>query len=299
MFRSSRRLVIALLLALGFWTVPTRAAAVLRDGGIDPANLGKGDWIYFMSTATNRLGGNISSVTNETSLMLFYKSIGIRYIIIKAAMSDQLFNGSYRTPQFTRQLVNLAHTQGLLIMGYNRSCGENVAAEIAVADYVFHQGADGFVWDAESEWESHQPWIGTQGPAKAWQMCSTVRSNWPNKFLAHAPFPIISYHASFPYKEFGYWSDTIMPQIYHYGWTGVKRSPSGGINWSDVNWFDWQNSLYSLPPTNINGLAVYWTNAIKPLAPINHVYGPESAPDASPIPDNDVMEFIDYLVADP
>ncbi len=300
MFHSSRRLVIALRLALGFWAVPTRAAAVIRDGGIDPANLGKGDWIYFMSMATNQLGGNISSVTNETSLMLFYKSIGIRYIIIKAATSDQLFNGSYHTPQFTRQLVNLAHTHGLLIMGYNRSYGENVAAEVAIADYVFQQGADGFVWDAESEWESNQPWIGTQGPARAWQMCSTVRSNWPNKFLAHAPFPIISYHASFPYKEFGYWSDAVMPQIYPQAWTGVKSRPSGGINWTDVNWFDWQNSLSSLPPTNINGLTVYWTNALKPLAPVNHVYGP-NPPNrgVTHIPDEFVMEFVDYLAADP
>lgn len=298
--RASCHLAIALTLTLGLCAVPPRASAVLRDGGIDPANLGKGDWIYFMSRATNRLGGNISSVTNETSLMLFYQSIGIRYIIIKAATSDQLFNGSYRTPQFTRQLVHLAHTHGLLIMGYNRSYGENVAAEIAIADYVFHQGADGFVWDAESEWESHQPWIGTQGPAKAWQMCSTVRSNWPNKFLAHAPFPIISYHASFPYKEFGYWSDAVMPQIYPQAWTGVKSRPSGGINWTDVNWCDWEKRLSALPPTNINGLTVYWTNALKPLAPVNHVYGPD-APNhgVAHIPDEFVMEFVDYLAADP
>ena len=300
MFRSSCRLVIALPLAVVFWTAAPRVSAVIRDGGIDPSNLGKGDWIYFMSLATNRLGGNIPSVTNETSLMLFYKSIGIRYVIVKAATSDQLFDGSYPTPQFTRQLVNLAHAHGLLIMGYNRSYGENVAAEIAVADYVFHQGADGFVWDAESEWESDQPWIGTQGPAKAWQLCSTVRSNWPNKFLAHAPFPIVSYHPSFPYKEFGYWSDAVMPQVYPQGWTGIKSRPSGGINWMDVNWFDWQNSLSSLPPTNINGLTVYWTNALKPLAPVNHVYGPDPPNSGVPhIPDEFVMEFVDYLVADP
>ena len=62
----------------------------IRDGGIDPWNLGKGDWIYYMSMATNRLGGNVSSVTNETSLMLFYKSVGVRYIIVKAATSDLL-----------------------------------------------------------------------------------------------------------------------------------------------------------------------------------------------------------------
>src|SRR5947208_13082031 len=114
MFRSSRRLVIALLWTLGFWTVPARAFAVLRDGGIDPWNLGKGDWIYYMSTATNKLGRNISTVTNENSLMLWYKSQGVRYIIIKAATSDTLFNGSYNHPQFTSHLVNVAHANGIL-----------------------------------------------------------------------------------------------------------------------------------------------------------------------------------------
>ena len=156
----------------------------------------------------------MASVTNENSLMLFYKSQGVRYIIVKAATSDELFNGSYSFPQFTRNLVNTAHAHGILIFGYNRSYGENVPGEIAISDFVFNQGADGFVWDAESEWESSQPWIGTNGPALAWQLCSAVRSNWPTKFLAHAPFPIISYHSSFPYKEFGYWSDAVMPQIY-------------------------------------------------------------------------------------
>ncbi len=270
-------------------------AAPIRDGGIDPANLGKGDWIYFMQDATNKLGGNVASVTNENSLMLFYKSQGIRYFIVKAATSDYLFNGTYAFPQFTANLVNIAHSHGLLIFGYNRSYGSNVVGEIAISDYVFNLGADGFVWDAEAEWESNKPWIGTQGPAKAWELCSTVRSNWPTKFLAHAPFPIISLHSSFPYKEFGYWSDTIMPQIYHFSSAGLRKSPSAMINWSDVNWHAWQNSLSGLSSV-IGGTTIYWTNSIKPIVPIHDVYGPSYT---SPHPDKDVMEFMDYLAADP
>src|SRR6266850_7001386 len=103
--------------AVGVPSVPGQ----IRDGGIDPWNLGKGDWIYFMSAATNKLGRNISSVTNENSLMLWYKSQGVRYIIIKAATSDTLFNGGYSHPQFTSRLVSIAHSNGILIMGYNRS----------------------------------------------------------------------------------------------------------------------------------------------------------------------------------
>src|SRR5947209_11108352 len=100
--RSSLPPILAVLaFALG---TPSNSAQI-RDGGIDPWNLGKGDWIYYMSAATNKLGGNISIVTNETSLMLWYKSQGVRYIIIKAATSDTLFNGSYNHPQFTSHLV--------------------------------------------------------------------------------------------------------------------------------------------------------------------------------------------------
>ena len=278
------------------------AAAVLRDGGIDPANLGKGDWVYSMTDATNRLGGHVNSVTNETSLMLFYKSQGIRHFIVKAATSDKLFNGCYGGPQFTSALVNIAHANGILIFGYNRSYGSNIVGEISIPDYVFSQGADGFVWDAEAEWENTAPWIGANGPALAWQLCSAVRSNWPTKFLAHAPFPIISYHSSFPYKEFGYWCDAVMPQIYHSGWTGVKGTASGGINWSDVNWANWQRSLTGSNSV-VNGTMIYWTNAIRPLAPVENVYGPVgSSPcegTVAALNDKDVMEFLDYLSADP
>ena len=123
-----------------------------------------------------------------------------------------------------------------------------------------------------------------------------VRSNWPNKFLAHSPFAIISVHSTFPFKEFGYWCDAVMPQIYHFSTAGLKRSVSAAVNWTDVNWNYYQNVWASLPTTNINGLTVNWANAIKPIVPIQDVYGP---PYASPTPDEDVREFIDYLAADP
>src|ERR1051326_9209990 len=137
-----------------------QARGELREGGIDPGNLGKGDWIYCVSDATNHLGGHVAYVTNENSLMHFYRSQGIRFVVVKAATSDQLFDGCGKGPQFTRSLVNAAHQNGLWIFGYNRSYGAHVKGEVAIADYVFHQGADGFVWDAEAEWESARPWIG-------------------------------------------------------------------------------------------------------------------------------------------
>ena len=285
------------------WGGAPAARGAIRDGGIDPANLGKGEWVYYMSSATNNLGGNVASVTNETSLMLYLKSQGIRYVIVKAATSDQLFNGSYSFPQFTNRLVNIAHACGMLIFGYNRSYGADLAREIRIADYVFQQGADGFVWNAEAEWENttnsstglpDHPWI-TNGPLQAWQICSAVRARWPTKFLAHSPMSIISRHPTFPYKEFGYWCDAVMPQVYHFSTGSLKGSISAAIEWSDANWDQWQKGL-SNSFSVINGARIDWTNALKPLAPVNDVYGPLYP---SPTREKDVMEFTDYLAADP
>ena len=133
----------AVLLVCLLALLPARPAwGVIRDGGIDPANLGKGDWIVTMTDATNRLGGHINSVTNENSLMLFYKSLGVRYIVIKAATSNYLFKGCYTFPQFNSNVVNIAHTHGIKVFGYNRSYGGDIPGEIAISDHVFPPSLD-------------------------------------------------------------------------------------------------------------------------------------------------------------
>ena len=206
--------------------------------------------------------------------------------------------------------VNTAHSNGIAVFGYNRSYGTNLVGEVVMADYIFNQGADGFVFDAEAEWENTTnnatKLAMTNGSAQAWQLCSQVRANWTNKFLAHAPFAIIGVHATFPYKEFGYWCDAVMPQIYHFSTAGLRSSPSAAINWSDVNWAAWQSSLATIGQTNYAGTPVAWTNAIKPITPLQDVYGEvisggiicEGAASVVYSPD-DVQEFIDYSAADP
>ena len=225
--------------------LPLRAA--IRDGGIDPANLGKGDWIYILPNATNHMGGPVASVTDVRSMMIFLKNQGLRYIVIKAATGPSLYpsNGN---PQFTADVVSAGHAAGLWVFGYNRSDGTDIPAEIGIADYVFNLGADGFVFDAESEWESQNL---PDNANKAIQLCSAVRTNWPNKFLAHAPFPIITYHSTFPYKEFGYYCDAVMPQDY---WIEIGVTPTYMVSWMNSQWTTWQN-----------GLSGQWRNAIKPI----------------------------------
>ena len=110
-----RKPLIKLVLLLCSACALIPAFGVTRDGGVDPANLGKGEWLYYMSSATNQLGGYVPAVTNEDSLMSYLKSQGTRYVIVKAGTSDQLFFGSYGSPQFTSNLVNIAHNHDLIL----------------------------------------------------------------------------------------------------------------------------------------------------------------------------------------
>src|SRR5688572_6710130 len=101
----------------------TNAGFGALDHEIDPANLGTGDWIYFMRDATNRLGGNVDSVTNVSSLMRYYKKYGLNYVIVKAGTGGEEFPKA--EPQFTKELVDAAHKYGIKIFGYTRSDGKD------------------------------------------------------------------------------------------------------------------------------------------------------------------------------
>jgi hypothetical protein len=256
MLLSRRAQSLALLvtgLCLGAQLAIAPAHAQIRDGGIDPRNLGKGDWIYILANAVNHLGGPVSGVTNLASLMAYEKNQGLQYIIIKAGDGGTRFPTD-ANPQFTSDVVNAGHAAGLKIFGYGFSYGTDIPGEQAVADYVFNQGADGFVFDAEGAWESQNL---PNNTTKAIQLCSGIRTNWPNKFLAHSPFPIISFHSTFPYKEFGYYCDVVMPQDY---WNDigayVSSSPTLMVQKMTTEYRNWQNSLSGI-----------WTNSIKPIVP--------------------------------
>ena len=178
-----------------------------------------------------------------------------------------------------------------MIFGSNRSWGNDNPGEVAVADYIFNQGADGYIWDAESEWESGNPWI-TNGPAQAWNLCMTIRSHWTNKFLAHNPYDTLYLHSSFPYKEFGYWSDAVMPQVYHH--SASQGNAFAAIMWTDFNYHMFQNTLPGLGTTANaygSGINATWTNALKPLVFMRDVYG---AGYSTTYPPQDVRNFLDY-----
>lgn len=196
------------------------------------------------------MGGPVTSVSNVASLMIYQKNQGVNYLIIKAGDGAIKFPND-ASPQLTSEVVNAAHAAGVKIFGYCRSFGTNVPGELAIADYVFNQGADGFVIDAESEWESVNL---ANNTTVATNFCGSLRAAWPNKFIAHAPSAYISGHSTFPYKEFGYYCDVAMPQDY---WIEFGENVTNSAQKMNSDWLNWQN-----------GLTEKWTNSIKPIVPV-------------------------------
>ena len=217
---------------------------VLRDNGVDPANLGKGDWIWEMPQTETQLG-----VTTVQGVIDYETGLGMQWITVKCG------DGGSTWSQFNSDLVTRAHTAGLKIFGWGYAYGNNVAGEISVATNALGLGADGFIIDAEIEYETNANRV-----AAATQYCQGIRSVFPNRFLAHAPFPYISYHAQFPYIQFGTYCDAVMPQDY---WGAIGITPTQMVSDMNSQWITWQNSL-----TGAN------TNAIKPLAPLGQSYAP-------------------------
>ncbi len=254
---------------------PEKSVGAILDGGIDPANLGKGDWIYYVSQATNKLGGNVTSVTNIPSFMAYEKNKGMNYIIVKSGTGSTNFNGGGTSPQFNSNLIAQAHAAGLKIFSYTRSYGDDVPGEIALATNDLAMGADGFVIDAETEWESGAQ--GTNGPSKALQYGQGIKAAFPTRFLAHAPFPYISLHSSLPYKEFGYYCDAVMPQDY---WFSIGKTPAQMVADMSSEWRNWQN-----------GLTGQWTNSIKPIVAIGQA-------DTASIPGTEITDFVNALKND-
>lgn len=262
------------------------AQPVIRDGGVNPANLGKGDWIWYVSWATNRLGGAAPSVVNVPTLMAYYKAQGLQYIVVKAGTGSTNFLGGGSSPQFNSNLVHHAHAAGLLIFAYTRSFDDDVPGEIAMAERCFALGADGWVIDAEAEWEDGPDQAGPNGPARALEYGAGLRARFPGKFIAHAPFPIISYHRSFPYKEFGYYCDAVMPQAY---WKSIYGNAPDGV----ARMVTAMNDEYRAWQSSLAGL---WTNAIKPIAPIGQNYNPSATEITTAA---EVDEFLDRLRTNP
>ena len=228
--------------------VPVAPAPLgLLDNGIDPANLGKGDWIWQLPNCEASLGlvnGDVQDVIN------YEKSEGMQWITVKCGDGTNIWT------QFTSDVITRAHTAGMKIFAWAYVYGgSNVPGEINVALNALNLGADGFIIDAESEYEA------AGQAANAVTYCQGILASYPTRFMAHSPFPVISLHSTFPYVQFGTYCNAVMPQDYWADIGGTANYAPTMVTRMNTEWRNWQNSL--------TGSA---TNAIKPIAPIGQGY---------------------------
>jgi hypothetical protein len=227
----------------------------LLFSNIDPANLGKGDWIWQMPQTETHLG-----VSDVQSVINYETNLHMQWITVKCGDGGSIYS------QFNSDLITRAHAAGLKIFGwayaygnnsgaYGSTSSANVTGEINVALNALALGADGFIIDAEIEYQTNATRV-----ADATLYAGTIKSNYPTLFLAHAPFPYINSHSGFPYTQFGIYCDAVMPQDY---WGAIGISPQTMVVNMNSQWRSWQNSL-----TGSN------TNAIKPIVPLGQSYSP-------------------------
>lgn len=232
--------LLALALACILFVVPTPSHAL--DNGVDPNNLGKGMWVWYVSNTISNFG---LPANDLDALMQHFVDHDMDWIAVKSA------DGTSTFAQFTPTLVSKAHQYGLKIFGWSYVYGDNPTGEADAAMVSLSYGADGFIIDAEIEYEGKQ--------AAATTLCQRIRNSYPTRFLAYAPFVYIQYHQNYPYKEFGLYCDAVMPQAY---WKTHGISPTQQV--LDVN-YQW--NFY-----HAAWAATGYSTSIKPVIPIGQTY---------------------------
>jgi hypothetical protein len=142
---------------------------------------GNGMWIWYVSKSN---GGDTGAIVAQA------KAHGITTVFVKSG------DGTNYWTQFTPGLVAALHAGGLRVCSWQYVYGKSPAAEASVAARsVTEAGADCFVIDAETEYESRY----TQAQTYVHDLRSAVGADYP---IGLAAFPYTDYHPSFPYSVF-------------------------------------------------------------------------------------------------
>ena len=253
-------------------------------GGVDPYNMGKGDWIWQISSAMTNTG-----TTTVAELATFLKNKGMKWVIVKGGDGNN-GPGEGLYAQWNQDLVDTFHAAGLKIFGYHFTYGgvtpngknapTTLEGEKAVRDEIMSFNPDGLIIDAEGEWEKNP-----NANRDAEDYAKTFKQKFANKLLGHAPFPYASLHEPFPYLGFGKWVDVVMPQVY---WETISIAGTPEKIMSDMN-RDWK-ALYNKFAADGN------EEAIKPIVPIGQGYSPSAS---DPLPAEEITRWFDLLRNDP
>jgi hypothetical protein len=161
--------------------VPVPVATGVASTASGTAFAGQGMWIWYMSASD---GGSVAAIVAQA------KAAGAGTLFIKS--SD---GSSNYWSQFSKQLVEELHAQGLKVCAWQYVYGTDPGGEAELGAQAVADGADCLLIDAESQYE------GLYGAAQTY--IDTLRAKiGPAYPLGLASFPYVNYHPSFPYSVF-------------------------------------------------------------------------------------------------
>ncbi|HEY5195144.1 MAG TPA: peptidoglycan-binding domain-containing protein [Solirubrobacteraceae bacterium] len=142
---------------------------------------GQGMWIWYVSQSD---GGNLASIVAQAH------AAGVTTLYVKS--SD---GSSNYWSQFSPELVQQLHANGLRVCAWQYVYGTNPTGEAELGARAVATGADCLVIDAESEYEGHY------GAAQTYiaDLRAKIGATYP---LGLASFPYVYDHTSFPYSVF-------------------------------------------------------------------------------------------------
>jgi hypothetical protein len=190
------------------------------EGGPLPAVFrGDGMWIWELAK---------SSAGNVTAIGLKARAAGIETVFVKSS------DGATPWPQFSPELVQALHAQGLRACAWQFVYGADPAAEAAQGARAVATGADCLVIDVESKYEGRY--------AQAQQYVTALRAAIGPEFpVGFTSFPYVDFHPRLPYSVFlapGA-AQANMPQVY---WKAI----GGSVDAVSAKTFA-HNRLYDAP----------------------------------------------------
>jgi peptidoglycan hydrolase-like protein with peptidoglycan-binding domain len=253
---------------------PAPVAGGVSSGG---AFEGQGMWIWYVSQSD---GGSLAAIVAQAH------AAGVSTVYVKSSDGSTNY-----WSQFSPELVQQLHANGLHVCAWQYVYGTNPAGEANLGAKAAATGADCLVIDAEAEYE------GRYGSAQTYiaDLRAKIGPSYP---LGLASFPYVGYHTSFPYSVFlgpngaqfnapqMYWKDigtsvdTVYANtyianrvygrpIYPLGQTYNHPSSAELVRFREeaidygatgISWWDWQETP-----------AAAWTALATPLSPLTSV----------------------------
>jgi len=204
-------------------------SSVVASTATGTALAGQGMWIWYMSASN---GGNVASIAAQA------KAAGVGTVLVKSSDGSTNY-----WSQFSKQLVEAVHAQGLKVCAWQYVYGSNLVGEAELGAKAVAEGAECLVIDAESQYErlygAAQTYINT--------LRAKIGATYP---LALASFPYVNYHASFPYSVF--------------------LGPGGAqFNVPQMYWHDIGTSVAQVYVTTYEQNLIYG----RPILPLGQTYG--------------------------